>query len=105
MLDIKALFWLFLFGIAIYYWFNALKIKEIAFVAAQRHCAEMQVQMLDQNVHLRRLWFKRDERGQFRFWRAFYFEFTVTGEDRYAGRVLMLGKYLGSVQLEPHRFH
>jgi Protein of unknown function (DUF3301). len=105
MLDIKALFWLSLLGLAIYYWFNALKIKEIAFAAALRHCSEMQVQMLDQNVHLRRLWFKRDNRGQPRFWRAFYFEFTVTGEDRYVGRILMLGAHLATVQLEPHRFH
>lgn len=105
MFDITSVFWLIAIGLAILYWFRALQVKDIAYAAAQRHCAEMQVQMLDQNVYLRRLWFKRDERSRLYLWRAFYFEFTVTGEDRYIGRVLMLGRYLSTVELEPHRVH
>lgn len=103
MFDLSAVFWLFLIALTGYYWHRALIAKEQAFVAAQRHCTAMQVQLLDQNVYLRRLWFKRDGRGHLCLWRAFYFEFTVIGDDRYMGRVLMLGARVSEVQLEPHR--
>ena len=103
MFDISSVLWLIAIGLVILYWFHALKVKDIAFLAAQRHCVEMQVQMLDQSVYLKKIWFKRNEQGKLQFWRAFYFEFTVTGEDRYLGRVLMLGNRLGPVQLAPHR--
>ena len=105
MFDITSVFWLIAIGLVFLYWYHALRIKDIAFAAAQRHCEEMSVQMLDQSVYLRRLWFKRDGRGQFYVWRAFHFEFTVSGEDRYIGRVFMLGYHLSSVQLAPHRLH
>lgn len=103
MLDLKALAWLTLLGLFIYYSWRAFQVKDRAYLAARRHCEQMQVQMLDQVVYLRRLWIKRSSSGRLGFWRAFYFEFTVTGGDRYQGRVLMLGRRIESVELEPHR--
>jgi hypothetical protein len=103
MLDLSALVWLLLIALAGYYWHRALLAKEQAFVAAQRHCKAMQVQLLDQSVYLRRLWWRRDERGHLCLWRAFYFEFTAIGNDRSMGRVIMLGGRVSEVQLEPHR--
>lgn len=105
MLDLNALFWLLVLGLFIYYSWRAFQAKDMAFAAARRHCKEMQVQMLDQTVYLRRLWIKRDARGRPGLWRAFHFEFTVTGGDRYFGRVLMLGRHIQQVELEPHRLH
>jgi hypothetical protein len=103
MFDLTAIFWLIVLGLVALYWRQALIAKEQAYVAALRHCKQMQVQLLDQNVHLRRLWFKRDERGQLCLWRAFYFEFSALGDERYQGRVIMLGSRVTSVELEPHR--
>jgi|SRR5690606_21992318 len=103
MFDLSAVFWLTLIVLVGYYWHRALLAKEQAFAAAQRHCQTMQVQLLDQSVYLRRLWFKRNERGHLLLWRAFYFEFTAVGDDRYLGRVVMLGNRVSEVQLEPHR--
>jgi len=74
-------------------------------MAARKRCEELQVQMLDESVYLRRLWVKRNAQGKLVFWRAFYFEFTVSGGERYFGRVLMLGNLIEEVQLEPHRLH
>lgn len=105
MLDLKALVWLFLLFLAIFYVRRALMARESAFTAARRHCEEVGVQLLDQNVYLRRLWFKRNDQGRLCLWRAFYFDFTVRGDDRYQGRVLLLGNRVTAVQLEPHRFH
>lgn len=105
MIDLNAVIWLFVIIMVIVYLRQAMGARDIAFAAAQRHCKEMDVQMLDQSVYLRRLWVKRNARGALTLWRAFYFEFTSTGEDRYLGRVVMLGRRVEAVQLEPHRVH
>jgi hypothetical protein len=105
MLDINDILWLTLFALLAYYWVLALRIKEIAHKAAESHCEQMQVQFLDQTVFLKKLGFKRNSRGQLSIWREYYFEFTSTGEDRYFGRVFMLGNRIESVNLDPHRLH
>lgn len=105
MFDLQSVLWLALIIITVFYWRGAMLVKERAYVAAQKRCAEMEVQMLDESVYLRRLWFKRGESGRLLLWRAFYFEFTVSGADRYFGRVVMLGSYITHVELDPHRVH
>ena len=105
MFDLNALFWLALIMMLVLYWTRALHAKELALKAAQKHCETMEVQFLDQSVYLKRIWFKRDEQGQLCLWRDFYFEFTVAGDDRYFGRVTLLGKKIIAVQLDPHRLH
>ena len=55
-------------------------------------------------VFLRGLWFKRDDQGRIRVWRRFLFDFTSTGEERYTGRIIMLGQRIQHMELEPHRF-
>ncbi|BFM22248.1 DUF3301 domain-containing protein [Gilvimarinus japonicus] len=105
MSDLSVVIWCFVIVAVVYYWWRALQSKAVALGWALRHCKEMDVQMLDQSVYLRRLWFKRNSRGAMALWRAFYFEFTATGEDRYTGRVIMLGRRVETVQLDPHRMH
>jgi len=103
--DLGVAAWCFAIVAVVFYWWRSLQSKAVAFNAAIRHCQEMEVQMLDQSVYLRRLWFKRNSSGALSLWRAFYFEFTVSGEDRYTGRVLMLARRVEAVQLDPHRLH
>jgi hypothetical protein len=105
MFDLQSVLWLTLIAIVVFYWRGALLVKERAFIAAQKRCAEMEVQLLDESVYLRRLWFKRNEIGRLLLWRAFYFEFTVSGADRYFGRVIMLGSRITQVELDAHRVH
>lgn len=105
MFDINSILWLTFFAFIAFYWIHALRTKDIALSAAEKHCDEMQVQFLDQSVYLKRIWFKRKDSGQLSLWREFYFEFTVSGDDRYFGRVSMLGKKISAVQLDPHRLH
>lgn len=105
MFDLQSVLWLALIIFTIHYWRGALLVKERAFNAAQKRCSEMEVQLLDENVYLRRLWFKRNDFGRLLLWRAFYFEFTVSGSDRYFGRVIMLGSRITHVELDAHRIH
>jgi hypothetical protein len=85
------------------YWSSAQQIREIALRTAKAYCQKMDVQMLDGYVALNALWLKRDKYGKIRVWRSYLFEFTATGQDRYNGKVIMLGKVIESVQLETHR--
>lgn len=103
MFDLAAVFWLFFVVLVVYYGWSAFKVKEVAYAAARRHCKEVDVQILDQSVYLRRVWFKRNERGALSLWRVFHFDFTATGDDRYQGRVIVLGSRVNMVQLEAHR--
>lgn len=105
MFDLQSILWLTLIVLAIYYWRGALLVKDRAYAAAQKRCEEMQVQLLDETVYLRRLWFRRNDQGKLSLWRAFYFEFTVSGADRYFGRVIMLGARITQVELDAHRLH
>lgn len=105
MYELKDVALLGLLVLGVYYWWRAHAVKEIALRAAREHCREMDVQLLDDSVVLRGLWAKRDAGGSLRLWRRYQFEFTATGDDRYQGRVLLLGARLEAVRLDTHRIH
>jgi hypothetical protein len=85
------------------YWFNAQKAKEIALGTAKNHCLDMEVQMLDDYVALDGIRLKRNKLGKIQIQRLFLFEFSSTGYERYHGTVLMLGRQVESIYMEPYR--
>ncbi|OZB20692.1 MAG: hypothetical protein B7X58_00355 [Marinobacter sp. 34-60-7] len=103
-MTLGTLTWLFALGFATWYWWRAKAIKDFVLQAARRYCETMDVMLLDDAVYLRGLWVKRDHNGQIRVWRRFLFDFTTTGEQRYTGRIIMLGRTILHTELEPHRF-
>jgi len=103
-LTLGTLFWLFIAGFLAWYWWQAKAIKDSVLKAAHRYCKSMDVLLLDDAVYLRGLWFKRDPQGSLRVWRRFLFDFATTGEERYTGRVIMLGRKIVHMELDPHRF-
>ena len=86
-----------------FYWSNAMKAREIAFMAANVYCQKMDVFLLDEYVALNGQWLKRDEDGKLKTWRSYQFEFSSTGDERYHGKVIMLGDKVIKIQLEPYR--
>ena len=86
-----------------YYWSSSMKVREIAFRATVNYCHKMDVLLLDDYVALNGQWLKRDEQGKVKVWRSFLFEFSSTGDERYHGKVIMLGEAVLSIQLEPYR--
>lgn len=97
------LFLIVLLLLLAYYWSSATKAREIAFSAAVIHCRKMDVLLLDDYAALTGQWLKRDELGKVKVWRSFQFEFSSTGEERYHGKVIMLGRKILSIQMEPYR--
>lgn len=85
------------------YWFNGQQPKEIALKAVRAHCSNLEVQMLDEYVALNSIRLKRDQAGKIRLQRTFLFEFSSTGNERYNGACIMLGRRVESIQMEPYR--
>ncbi|MGL6161427.1 DUF3301 domain-containing protein [Microbulbifer sp.] len=100
--SLSDLFWLFLFVLAGWYLWAGMAAKEQARRAAASHCAQLGVQLLDDTVALMRTRLKRDSRGQVRLQRSYEFEFTSTGEHRYAGIAVLHGRRITQIQLSPH---
>lgn len=86
------------------YWCNGQKVKEIALKAVKAHCLSLDVQMLDEYVALNSIRLKREQAGEMRLQRTFLFEFSSTGNERYNGVCIMLGRRVESIQMEPYRF-
>ncbi|MGP4845126.1 DUF3301 domain-containing protein [Marinobacter sp. 1Y8] len=97
------LFIIFLLGYLAWYWWRAKEIKDFVLRACRDHCQRLDVLLLDDAVYLRGIWFKRDPDGRVRVWRRFMFEFTSTGEDRYLGYAILLGRTIEHMELQPHR--
>jgi hypothetical protein len=76
------------------YVFQALRIRELALLAARRACREAGVQLLDETVSVKRLSLSRDQRGRWRVWRQYQFEYSIEGYERETGHVIMLGNQL-----------
>ncbi|MCP1648333.1 DUF3301 domain-containing protein [Pseudomonas sp. GD04087] len=85
------------------WWWRAHGIRERALLLAKQHCAREGVELLDEAMALQRFRFQRDGRGNLRLAREYAFEFTATGQERYAGSIAMFGQHLGRVELAPFR--
>lgn len=102
-IELQHIMWFTALAMTVFYWRGAMAIKDRAYRAALTRCKEVQVQLLDEGVYLRKLWIRRNDRGVASLFRVFNFEFTVSGADRYKGRVEMLGPQILKVELDPHR--
>lgn len=85
------------------YWFNGQQAKEIALKAVRAHCLNLEVQMLDEYVALNSIRLRKGRAGKMCLRRTFLFEFSSTGNERYNGVCMMLGKRVESIQMEPYR--
>lgn len=84
---------------------NAQGVKQIALSATKAHCKKMDVLLLDDGIALRGFWIKRNRAGKLCLWRSYDFEFTSTGDERYAGTIILLGRMVEDIQLQPHRLN
>lgn len=90
-------------GLIIYFWWYTQGLRQIALSTCKAHCNQQDLQLLDQTVALSRLWLKRDDQGRWQWHSKFVFEFTISGADRYKGRLELLGKYAQTISLGPYR--
>jgi hypothetical protein len=72
-------------------WFDSLKAREAAIVAARAACAAEGLLLLDATVSISALRLARDDEGHLRLQRAYEFEYSDTGNNRLKGSVVTLG--------------
>ena len=87
----------------VWYWFHAIRAKEIARLAGRRRCEENGVIFLDDTVMLTRLRLRRDDKGRVKIYREFQFEFASDGGIRYGGEIALLGERILYLVMEPYR--
>lgn len=104
MLTLGNIFVLMLLAAAGAWLWHAHGLRERALELVKQHCAKADVELLDGNVALRKIALLADARGRKRLARVYGFEFTVTGEQRHAGSIVMFGAQLGRIELEAHPF-
>lgn len=90
-------------GFCAWLW-HAHGVHEHALRVVRQACLREDVLLLDDNVAFRRLRLLRDRSGRLRLAREYAFEFTVTGEQRHAGRLVLLGRTPAQIELAPHPF-
>jgi mannosyltransferase OCH1-like enzyme len=82
---------IFIIGLVVFYWLSAARCKEIATLAARRECKYNSVQLLDQTVQQTRISMSRDANHIWRIWRHYKFDYSMNGDDRKGGEVVLLG--------------
>lgn len=100
---IADLFLLLVLVAGFLYWWSASRGKELARVVGRRACEAEGVQFLDDTVVLVRMRLQRTESGSRAIYREYQFEFASDGGHRYGGEIVLLGKTLQRVTLEPYR--
>ena len=88
-----------LLSLLIWFWLDSLRANEIARAAGKRACLEADLQFLDETVSTGLAIRKKGIERTYRF------EFSDTGDRRLEGKVVLLGKSIASLTLEPYRFH
>ena len=86
----KALLLMAILALLVWFWQHSLSIRERATFCCRRICREMNLQFLDQTVALAFL-VPDISNGILRFRRRYNFEFSIDGNDRHRGYVILDG--------------
>ncbi len=89
---------LLLFGL--WFWRDSMKTREIAVNSAKRACLHINAQLLDDTVALSRLRLCRTNGGTMALCRLYSFDFTLDGEQRRLGNILMKGQNIMDIVLD-----
>lgn len=87
-------------GAGLLYWQAAARAKELAVFGARKECKLCGVQLLDETVQQIKVSMSRDERDNWRFWREYRFEYSEDGQNRFEGRLTLLGGRVIRIALE-----
>ena len=94
-----------LLGAMLWFWFDSLKARESGLAAARRACQREGLQFLDETVVGHGFKFARDDKGYLVLRRGFDFEYSLSGDDRYLGAVIIEGRDIVLVDTTQHRSH
>ena len=79
-------------------------LRERALEQVKQHCKKLDIDLLDENVALKKIGLVPDANGRKRLARVYDFEFTVTGEQRHTGTITQFGAHSAKIELPPYPF-
>lgn len=94
---------LILLGVLAWFWLDSIKVRELGVKAARQSCMREGVQLLDDTVAFRSLRPVRDADGRMQLRRVYDFEYSGSGNDRYRGTVILLGREVVMLDVSEHR--
>lgn len=71
--------------------------------AAKQHCEQNGLQLLDQNVILKKIGICRSRHQLLAISRHYHFEFSSIGDQRYKGIVYMVGQKIETIELDAYK--
>ncbi|NMG42761.1 DUF3301 domain-containing protein [Aromatoleum toluvorans] len=82
-----------------WFWLDGVRTREIGVQAARAACRREGVQFLDETVSSRSFRLVRDEDGRLCPQRVYEFEYSVSGNDRVRGSVMLRGKEVVMIEV------
>lgn len=73
------------------YWWRASEQKRVAVAGAREYCRERNLQLLDETLVFKRLRLDRDQRNKRRLLRIYEFDYSMAGQDRDSGEIILKG--------------
>ena len=98
--DLAMLLPIIILALLVWFWADSLRAREQALRACARACKEVNAQLLDETVALRRLSVARDPYGHAVWRRTYRFEYTLDGSLRLRGSVIMRGRAVETVAIQ-----
>jgi uncharacterized protein DUF3301 len=85
-----------------WFWFDSMRAREAAVRRGKETCKGQGLLLLDETVALDAIAIARDALGRLTLCRTYRFEFSDTGNNRLNGSIVMMGRFVELVTLEPH---
>lgn len=99
--------WIFFFSlVAVLYlfWNKQQQARVLALKVVRKHCEQQGLQLLDDTLLLDGLQLRKRGVG-WRLIRCYRFDFSSTGDERYAGQIHLAGRRVEQLELDIHRMH
>ena len=99
-MTLSDLFYSFITLLALYAFWGHVNMSGIARACARKHCETMGVQLLDQNIILKKLSLHTSRHSLIAVGRLYLFEFSSVGDSRYQGTIKLIGNRVIAIELE-----
>jgi hypothetical protein len=73
------------------YWWRSSEQKGVAVTAARAYCKDRSLQLLDETLLFKRFRLERDRHQRRRLCRLYEFDYSVQGQDRASGEIILSG--------------
>ena len=102
MLSLMDLVWLALLVVLVNHWWRSRDAKAFPLQYAARRCKDLELQLLDQSMVLKKSRLRPGDIGLLQWYRRYDFEFSSTGHERYPGSVELAGNRLLGIEMSAY---